>query len=161
MRYHYALPYWLKLNRLKTPNVDENPHTWLMGVQTGTVQFSSVAQSCPTLCDPVNRSTPGLLVHHQLPEFTQTHVHRVNTYLKTSNDIGGDAPEEGMATHSNILAWRIHGQRSLAGYRLDRTEQLRTHRHNTRYILCYVVGFPGGAAVKSLPASAGDARTWV
>ena len=38
-------------------------------------QFSSVAQSCPTLCDPMNRSTPGLPVHHQLPEFTQTHVY--------------------------------------------------------------------------------------
>ena len=38
--------------------------------------LSSVAQSCPTLCDPMNRSTPGLPVHHQLPEFTQTHVHR-------------------------------------------------------------------------------------
>ena len=38
------------------------------------LQFSSVAQSCPTLCDPMNRSTPGLTVHHQLPEFTQTHV---------------------------------------------------------------------------------------
>ena len=41
-------------------------------------QFSSVAQSCPTLCDPMNRSTPGLPVHHQLPEFTQTHVHQVS-----------------------------------------------------------------------------------
>ena len=39
-----------------------------------SVQFSSVAQSCPTLCDPMNRSTPGLPVHHQLPEFTQTHA---------------------------------------------------------------------------------------
>ena len=39
------------------------------------IQFSSVTQSCPTLCDPMNRSTPGLPVHHQLPEFTQTHVH--------------------------------------------------------------------------------------
>ena len=39
------------------------------------VQFSSVTQSCLTLCDPMNRSTPGLPVHHQLPEFTQTHVH--------------------------------------------------------------------------------------
>ena len=39
------------------------------------VQFSSVTQSCPTLCDPMNCSTPGLPVHHQLPEFTQTHVH--------------------------------------------------------------------------------------
>ena len=42
------------------------------------VQFSSFAQSCLTLCDPMNRSTPGLPVHHQLPEFTQTHVHRVS-----------------------------------------------------------------------------------
>ena len=40
-------------------------------------QIRSIAQSCPTLCDPMNRSTPGLPVHHQLPEFTQTHVHRV------------------------------------------------------------------------------------
>ena len=43
-----------------------------------SVQFSSVAQSCPTLFDPMNRSTPGLPVHHQLPEFTQTHVHQVS-----------------------------------------------------------------------------------
>ena len=47
-------------------------HVWLL------YQFISVAQSCPTLCDPINRSTPGLPVHHQLPEFTQTHVHRVS-----------------------------------------------------------------------------------
>ena len=43
---------------------------------------SSVAQSCPTLCDPMNRSTPGLPVHHQLPEFTQTHVHRVGDAIQ-------------------------------------------------------------------------------
>ena len=42
---------------------------------TNLVQFSSVAQSCPILCNPINRSTPGLPVHHQLPESTQTHVH--------------------------------------------------------------------------------------
>ena len=41
----------------------------------GSVQFSSVTQLCPTLCDPMNLRTPGLPVHHQLPEFTQTHVH--------------------------------------------------------------------------------------
>ena len=45
--------------------------------QLSSAQFSSVAQSCPTLCDPMNHSTPGLPVHHQLPEFTQTHVHCV------------------------------------------------------------------------------------
>ena len=44
-------------------------------LQRISVQFSSVAQLCPTLCNPMNRSTPGLPVHHQLPEFTQTHVH--------------------------------------------------------------------------------------
>ena len=46
--------------------------------QGSPIQFSSVAQSSPSLCDPMNRSTPALPVHHQLPEFTQTHVHRVS-----------------------------------------------------------------------------------
>ena len=45
-------------------------------------QIRSVAQSCPTLCDPMNHSTPGLPVHHQLPEFTQTHVHRVSDAIQ-------------------------------------------------------------------------------
>ena len=47
-----------------------------------SVQFSSVSQSCLTLCDPMNCSTPGLLVHHQLPEFTQTHVHRIGDAIQ-------------------------------------------------------------------------------
>ena len=47
-----------------------------------SVQFSSVTHSCPTLCEPMNHSTPGLLVHHQLPEFTQTHVHRVSDAIQ-------------------------------------------------------------------------------
>ena len=47
----------------------------MLNVICHSVQFSSVAQSCPTLCDPMNCKTPGLPVHHQLPEFTQTHVH--------------------------------------------------------------------------------------
>ena len=51
------------------------------------IQFSSVAQSCPTLCDPMNRSTPGLPVHHHLPEFTQTHVHRVRDAIQPSHPV--------------------------------------------------------------------------
>ena len=47
-----------------------------------SVQFSSIAQSCPALCDPMNHSMPGLPVHHQLPEFTQTHVPRVNDAIQ-------------------------------------------------------------------------------
>ena len=51
------------------------------------VQFSSVAQSCLTLCDPMNCSTPGLPVHHQLPEFTQTHVHRISNAIQPSHPL--------------------------------------------------------------------------
>ena len=55
-------------------------------------QFSSVAQSCPTLCDPMNRSTPGLPVYHQLPEFTQTHVHRVRDAIQPSHPLSSPSP---------------------------------------------------------------------
>ena len=51
------------------------------------VQFSSVTQSCPTLCDPMNCSRPGLPVHHQLLEFTQTHIHRVSYILLNSSPV--------------------------------------------------------------------------
>ena len=55
-------------------------------------QFSSVAQSCPTLCDPMNCSTPGLTVHHQLPEFTQTHVHRAGDAIQPSHPLSSPSP---------------------------------------------------------------------
>ena len=54
-------------------------------MNTYSVQLSSVAQWCPTLCDPMNRSTPGFPVHHQLPTLTQTHVHRVSDAIQPSN----------------------------------------------------------------------------
>ena len=57
-----------------------------------SVQFSSVAQSCPTLCDPMNRSTPGLPVHHQLPEFIQTHVHRIHDAIQPSHPLSSPSP---------------------------------------------------------------------
>ena len=60
--------------------------SWV-GIANGSVQFSSVAQSCPTLCNPMNRSPPGLPVHHQLPEFTQTHVHWVGDAIQPSHPV--------------------------------------------------------------------------
>ena len=57
-----------------------------------SIQFSSVAQSCPTCCDPMNHSTPGLPVHHQLPDFTQTHVHRVGDAIKPSHPLSSPSP---------------------------------------------------------------------
>ena len=56
------------------------------------VQFSSVAQLSPTLCLPMNRSTPGFPVHHQLPEFTQIHVHRVSDAIQPSHPLSSPSP---------------------------------------------------------------------
>ena len=55
-------------------------------------QVRSVAQSCPTLCDPMNRSTPGLPVHYQLPEFTETHVQRVSDAIQPSHPLSSPSP---------------------------------------------------------------------
>ena len=60
--------------------------------QFSSVQFSSVAQSCPTLCDPINCRTPGLPVQHQLLEFTQTHVHRVGDDIQPSHPLSSHSP---------------------------------------------------------------------
>ena len=57
-----------------------------------SVQLSSVTQSCPTLCDPMNRSKPGLTVHHQLPEFTQTHVYQIGDAIQPSHPLLSPAP---------------------------------------------------------------------
>ena len=57
-----------------------------------SVQFSSVAQSCLTLCDPMNCSMPGLPVHHQLPEFTHTHVHQVSDTIQPSHPLSSPSP---------------------------------------------------------------------
>ena len=64
---------------------------WLLGA-ISSVQFSSVAQSCLTLCNPMNCSMPDLSVHHQLPEFTQTHVHRVSDAIQTSHPLLSPSP---------------------------------------------------------------------
>ena len=61
-------------------------------VRTNSVQFSSVTQSCLTLRDPMNCSAPGLPVHHQLPEFTQTQVHRVSDAIQPSHPLSSPSP---------------------------------------------------------------------
>ena len=69
-------------------------------------QFSSVAQSCPTLCDPMNRSTPGLPVHHQLPGFTHTHVHRVGDAIQPSHTLSSPSPPAlNPSQHQSLFQW--------------------------------------------------------
>ena len=70
-----------------------------------SVQFSSVAQSCPTLCDPMNRSTPGLPVHHQLLEFTQTHVHQVSDVIQPSHPLSPSPPAPNASQHQSLFQW--------------------------------------------------------
>ena len=71
-----------------------------------SVQFSSVAQSCPTLCDLINCSMPGLPVHHQLLEFTQTHVHRVSDAIQPSHPLSSPSPPApNPSQHQGLLQW--------------------------------------------------------
>ena len=69
-------------------------------------QFSSVTQSCPTLCDPMNRSTPGLPVHHQLPEFTQICVDQVGDAIQPSHPLSSPSPPAlNLSQHQGLFQW--------------------------------------------------------
>ena len=69
-------------------------------------QFSSVAQSCLTLCNPMNCSTPGLPVHHQLPNFTQTQVHRVSDTIQPSHPLSSPSPPApNPSQHQSLFQW--------------------------------------------------------
>ena len=69
-----------------------------------SVQFSSVAQLCPTLCNPLNCSMPGLPVRHQLPEFTQTHVHRVGDAIHPSHPLSSpSSPAPNPSQHQGLF----------------------------------------------------------
>ena len=73
-------------------NIEPNAEKLTSILWLSSVQFSSVTQPCLTLCDPMNRSTPGLPIHHQLLEFTQTHVHRVGDAIQPSHPLSSPSP---------------------------------------------------------------------
>ena len=75
-------------------------------ISPASIQFSSVTQSCPTLCDPMNRSTPGLPVHHQLPEPTQIHVHWVGDAIQPSHPLPSpSSPALNLSQHQGLFQW--------------------------------------------------------
>ena len=108
-----------KQNNTHTRNTHTHTHTqrWGMNVTVSwqfkgkklkmcSVQFSSVAQSCLTLYDPMNRSTPGLPVHHYLPELTQTQVHRVSDAIQPSHLLSSPSPPgPNPSQHQNLFQW--------------------------------------------------------
>ena len=75
---------------------------------------SSVAQSCPTLCDPMNHSRPGLPGHHQLPEFTQTHVHQVGDAIQPSHPLSSPSPPAFNLSQHQGLFWRVSSSHQVA-----------------------------------------------
>ena len=70
-----------------------------------TVSFSSVALSCQTLCDSMDCSTPRLLIHHQLPEIAQTHVHRVGDAIQPSHPLSSPSPAFNLFQHQGLFQW--------------------------------------------------------
>ena len=92
-------------SRKEAPDVSENErNTFLECNSQKYLQFSSVAQSCPTLCDPMNHSMPGLPVYHQLPEFTQTHVHRVGDAIQPSHPLSSpSSPAPNPSQHQGLF----------------------------------------------------------
>src|SRR5574340_833510 len=79
-------------------------HICIYYICVSSVQFSSVAHSYPTLCDLMNRSTPGLPVHHQLPEFTQTHIHQVRDAIQPSHPLSSpSAPAPNPSQHQGLF----------------------------------------------------------
>ena len=91
---------------LKLYVMQSNHQTECMNMDNASVQFSSVAQSCPTLCDPMNCSTPGLPVHHQLPEFAKTHVHWVGDAIQPSHPLSSPSPPApNPSQHQDLFQW--------------------------------------------------------
>ena len=95
---------------------EDGGETWCMrhyvchifgdNVGFSSVPFRSVAQSCPTLCDPMNHSTPGLPVHHQLPEFTQAQVHWVSDAIQPSHPLSSPSPPApNPSQHQSLFQW--------------------------------------------------------
>ena len=82
----------LPFNKLSRLVIAFLPRIYPLSILFSSVQFISVAQSCPTHCDPMKGSTPGLPVHHQLPEFTQTHIHRVSDAIQPSHPLSSPFP---------------------------------------------------------------------
>ena len=78
------------------------------------IQIRSVAQSCLTLCNPMNRSTPGLPVHHHLPEFTQTHIHRVSDAIQPSHPLSSPSPPAPNPSQHQSLFQRVNPSHEVA-----------------------------------------------
>ena len=108
-----GLPWWLQT--VKNPPAIQETQVQSLGwegplekgmSQFSSVQLSSVDQLCPTLCDPMNRRMPGLPVHHQLPEFIQTHIHQVGDAIQPAHPLSSPSPPApNPSQHQGLFQW--------------------------------------------------------
>ena len=105
VQYIFIYIYLLHLSNLEFYILINFIHSPVGIMVLSSVQFSSVTQSCPTLCNPMNHSTPGLPVHHQLPEFTQTHVHRVSDAIQPSHPLSSPSPPAPNPSSISLFQW--------------------------------------------------------
>ena len=99
---HCQGQWYRKSRRIRASFLPPSQSWW--GIRS--VQFISVAQSCPTLCDPMNRSTSGLPVHHQVPELTQTHVYWVDDAIQPSHPLSSPSPPApNPSQHQGLVQW--------------------------------------------------------
>ena len=110
-----------------------------------SVRFSSVAQSCPTLCDPMDCSTPGLPVHHQLPELAQTHVHQVNDAIEPSHPLSSPSPPTfNLFQHEGLFQWVS------SSHQVAKVLEFQLQHHSFQWIFMtdflsdWLIGFPCG-----------------
>ena len=128
-----------------------------------SVQFSSLAQSCPTLCDLMNHSTPGLPVHHHLPEFTQTHAHRVGDAIQPSHPLSSPSPSAlNPSQHQGPFQWvnSLHEVAKVLEFQLQhqsfqwtpRTDVAFCFTHGSVYMYIVYIGSVY-SVYKSMPLS--------
>ena len=105
------------------------------------VQFSSVTQSCPTLCNPMNRSTTGLPVHHKLPEFTKTHVHWVSDAIQSSHPLSSTSPPApNPSQNQSLIQWvnSLHEVAKALEFQLQH-RPIHTHTYTHSHTYTYIV----------------------
>ena len=109
-----------------------------------SVQFSSVTQSCPTLCNPMNHCTPGLPVHHQLLEFTQTHVHRVSDAIQPSHPLlSPSPPAPNPSQHQSLFQW-VNSSHEVA-----KVLELQPQHQSFQWTLRFPLGWTGWISLQS------------
>ena len=108
----FALYFWHSIKK-SWPNPGLQIISYVFSSKS-LIRFSSVAQSCPTLCDPMNHSTPGLPVHHQLPEFTETHVHWVSDAIQPSHPVSSPPPPAPNPSQHQSLFQRVNSSHEVA-----------------------------------------------